>query len=251
MTEQEAIKKVCDVAYSQVGYREGENNYNKYAKELDPLGITYGPKQNQPWCGEFKLWCFYKAFGVNAALELLCSPKPTGIPLCADGAKYFKNAGRWSSKPQRGACVFFYYDGGINHTGIVVEATSLTFTTVEGNSSDMVSRRVRTVGDPSVAGFGIPKWSVVADSVPPEVPVEIPVASTTNDIPAIKRGSVGEVVRAAQILLIGRGFTCGSYGADADFGPATEMAVRNFQLAHSLGQDGVVGPQTWAALLGL
>lgn len=257
MTESEAIKAVCDVAYSQVGYREGENNWNKYAKELDPLNITYGPKQNQPWCGEFKFWCYCKAFGVDKALKMLCSPKPTGIPLCRTGAKYFKDAGRWSSKPQRGACVFFYYDGDINHTGIVVEATSLSFTTVEGNCSDMVCRRVYTVGDPHVAGFGIPDWSVVTGNEPvptpdPEPdPAPIPVVNTTNDIPMLQKGSVGEVVRAAQFLLIGRGFTCGGCGADADFGLATEAAVKNFQRTHSLDQDGVVGPMTWAMLLGL
>ena len=38
------------------------------------------------------------------------------------------------------------------------------------------------------------------------------------------------------------------YGADGDFGSATEKAVKQFQRDWNLQQDGVVGPKTWAML---
>jgi peptidoglycan hydrolase-like protein with peptidoglycan-binding domain len=36
---------------------------------------------------------------------------------------------------------------------------------------------------------------------------------------------------------------------DGIFGPKTEAAVRAFQQNENLGVDGIVGRQTWAALL--
>lgn len=70
-------------------------------------------------------------------------------------------------------------------------------------------------------------------------------------LPLLKRGAKGEPVRALQMLLIGRDFTCGGYGVDGDFGPATERSVRNYQSWVGLEVDGEVGGETWAALLGL
>lgn len=258
MTEKQAINKVVETANSQVGYREGANNYNKYAAELDPMGLTYGNKQNCAWCGEFILWLFVKCFGAEAALKMLCSPKPTSIPLCSAAAKYFKDAGRWTSKPSVGNIVFFVYDGGINHMGTVTGVSSLSITTVEGNSSDMVSRRTYAIGNASIAGYGIPKWSVVSENATVDHQTEIPVedgkninVSATEKLPVLQKGDTGETVRAAQILLIGRGYTCGSYGADGDFGNATYAATLNYQRTHNLDADGIIGAHTWAALLGL
>jgi peptidoglycan hydrolase-like protein with peptidoglycan-binding domain len=36
--------------------------------------------------------------------------------------------------------------------------------------------------------------------------------------------------------------------ADGKFGPGTRKAVEAFQKAHGLKKDGIVGPNTWAAL---
>ena len=256
MTEQQAINKVVEKANSQVGYREGENNYNKYAAALDPLKITYGNKQNQPWCGEFVLWVFVECFGVDDGLKVQCSSKPTSIPLCSAGANYFKSAGRWTSKPAVGDVVFFIYDGGINHTGIVTGVSSLSITTVEGNSSDMVARRTYAIGDSKIAGYGIPKWDVVAKTEESKPTTEIPVeedkqTAKVSGLPVLRRGDKGEVVRAAQALLNVRGASCGKYGADGDFGLATEAAVLAFQRRNKLDADGIIGQNTWTALLGL
>lgn len=85
-----------------------------------------------------------------------------------------------------------------------------------------------------------------AEQVPEKV--EAPVKC---DLPELYRGSQGKSVRALQILLIGNGCSCGSYGADGDFGSATKAAVVRYQIQNGLEDDGVVGPKTWAKLLGL
>lgn len=77
-------------------------------------------------------------------------------------------------------------------------------------------------------------------------------ANTTNvKLPVLKKGAKGATVKAMQILLIGYGFTMGSYGADGSFGPATDKALRKYQEANKLAVDGSCGPATWAKLLGV
>jgi GH24 family phage-related lysozyme (muramidase) len=65
--------------------------------------------------------------------------------------------------------------------------------------------------------------------------------------PVLRLRSRGEPVKRLQAALAGKGFSPGP--ADGDFGPKTERAVREFQRAKGLAVDGIVGPQTWAALL--
>lgn len=66
-------------------------------------------------------------------------------------------------------------------------------------------------------------------------------------VAVVKYGSGGSTVKAAQTLLNAAGANIGTDGA---FGPRTKAAVLAFQKARGLTQDGVVGPQTWAALFG-
>lgn len=64
--------------------------------------------------------------------------------------------------------------------------------------------------------------------------------------PIVKRGNTGQNVRTVQYLLSERGH---HVDVDGAFGPMTEDAVRAFQSGAGLGADGVVGPQTWPALV--
>ena len=77
------------------------------------------------------------------------------------------------------------------------------------------------------------------------------VEMTEGLFPLLKRGSKGAAVKSLQILLEGHGFFCGTWGADGDFGSATEMALKSFQKAKGLTQNGQAGEEIWMRLLGI
>lgn len=66
----------------------------------------------------------------------------------------------------------------------------------------------------------------------------------------LKRGMKGADVKTLQAALIAYGFSCGSAGADGDFGGGTEAALKKFQTKYGLGADGIAGKGTWGKLLG-
>lgn len=77
----------------------------------------------------------------------------------------------------------------------------------------------------------------------PTVPASVPAAAPASGMPTLRlvspRMTGPSVVWLQQKLGI---------GADGTFGTGTDAAVRNYQRAHGLTADGVVGPATWASL---
>jgi peptidoglycan hydrolase-like protein with peptidoglycan-binding domain len=93
-------------------------------------------------------------------------------------------------------------------------------------------------GDPKGRFDRIDAWAVeLHDDV-----TEPPVPPTR---PTIKRGDQGEEVAVLQRLLLADQYMI---VVDGDFGPATEKAVRHFQISHGAKGDGIVGPYTWELL---
>jgi N-acetylmuramoyl-L-alanine amidase len=62
----------------------------------------------------------------------------------------------------------------------------------------------------------------------------------------LKPGDTGPQVKRLQKALVFLKYSPGK--PDGDYGPGTKQAVTNFQTAQGLTADGVVGPQTLAAL---
>ena len=140
MTENDARQKLIHWAEAQIGTREGANNWNRYAAGMKKL---YGwDVQNQPWCDVFVDAGFVECFGLELGMAMTCQFPGCAGAACRYSAQYYKDAGRWFSAPQPGDQIFLYVDGGINHTGIVTGVEGGCVTTMEGNSSDMVARRV-------------------------------------------------------------------------------------------------------------
>ena len=65
----------------------------------------------------------------------------------------------------------------------------------------------------------------------------------------LRHGSAGEDVKQLQQYLIQLGYDLGKWGADGEFGDATELAVKDFQKKNGLEADGQYGKKTHAALI--
>lgn len=65
----------------------------------------------------------------------------------------------------------------------------------------------------------------------------------------LKNGMEGEDVKALQEALIKLGYDLGKWGADGEFGDATELAVVAFQRDHDLEKDGEYGEKSHAAMV--
>ena len=166
LTLQQAKEKLLSVARAELGYHEGYNNYIKYAEGSWDNQFYGWELQNQPWCDVFVDYCFTHAFSMQEGAAMTYQTVGRGSALCKTSAAYYKNNGAYFNYPEVGDQIFFYYSGDINHTGIVESVqgsgTSWTsVTTIEGNSSDKVSRNTYYKGNSILAGFGRPKWSVV------------------------------------------------------------------------------------------
>lgn len=280
MTTTEAVRKVLAVAGSEIGYREGANNWNKYAAELAvyPNLFWGGSKQNQPWCGVFVVWVFYRSFRLELAVSMLCADTmPNGMAGCSFAAGYYRSAGRWTSNPEPGDQIFFGAAGSESHTGIVESVSGGHVTTIEGNTSDGVYRQQYRLGDCSIAGYGRPRWEQAVtkeeteeptdedvgdtaaepgDEEKPEPAAERPAAEETVSFPfrTIRSGDTGETVRLAQALLILRGHYCGGRLRsreipDGEFGGSTEQAVKLFQMKRGLPKTGIIDKETMEELL--
>ena len=131
--------------------------------------------------------------------------------------------------------MFFQTGGQIGHTGIVVEVTSSSIVTVEGNSSDQVRKNTYFRSNGYIAGYGHPLYSDTAVFAETPAPAAVPAPETEPatvtciiSLPLLKNGATGVVVMNAQTLLISKGYPCGGRvtagreTADGDFGPATE-----------------------------
>lgn len=260
---------VVNIALAEVGYREkasnaslddktanaGSANWTKYARDLAAAGYYNGNKNGYAWCDVFVDWCFFKAYGAVEGQRIQCQTGQLGAG-CIYSAQYFQQQGRYDKNPKVGDQVFFQTGGQIGHTGVVVEVTASTIVTVEGNSSDQVKKNTYNRSNSYIAGYGHPLYSESTEAVPVTGIVEDPVASTCNvAITVLKNGSTGAAARNAQTLLISKGYYCGGKlvsgreTADGDFGSITEKAVKSFQNTKGLASDGIIGSETWKALL--
>ena len=257
MTETEAIHALVQRAYGEVGYHEGANNFTKYAQDARITKLYGWNVQNHPWCETFVAWLFIDTFGYEDGTQMTYG----GSASCATHAQLYKNNNAWFTTPQKGDQIYFIVNGSINHTGIVADVSGATVTTIEGNYSDRVATNTYYVNDPTIAGYGRPKWSVVANE--PE-----PVEDDSDMIHPQHRRSYYHLeygdgfkkplpqVKAWQELLVcwGYGKELGKAGVDGEFGEATQNATTLWQTkVRGIGGDvevnGIVDEDDWQEII--
>lgn len=90
-------------------------------------------------------------------------------------------------------------------------------------------------------------------TLPKQVTVTVQTSTQAATTPAtqgpaqtLSPGDTGPQVKLLQQALNKLGFSAGS--PDGDYGQTTQIAVERFQVSKGLAEDGIVGPQTLAAL---
>lgn len=247
--------KVIAQARSWLGCKESDGSHKKIIDTYNghkPLARGYAVKYTDAWCATFV-----------SAVSIACGytdiiPTECG---CGEMLNLFKKLGCWQESdayaPNPGDIIFYDWEdtgkgdntGHPDHVGIVEAINGRTITVIEGNYSNSVKRRYISFDAKLIRGYGVPKYEKESGEVKAEVKTEVKMVSVK--IPQLSKGCKGDSVKALQILLIGLGYSCGSAGADGDFGTATYAAVIAFQKTNGLTVDGIVGPATWAKLLGV
>lgn len=131
-------------------------------------------------------------------------------------------------------------------------ATGTTYTVVSGDSLWKIAKKYGTTVSALAALNGITNTALIHVGQVLNITADTTATtatSSTSDLPELSYGDTGDYVTKMQKALIAKGYTLPKYGADGDFGSETLAAVKKFQTAKGLTVDGVVGTNTWAALL--
>jgi len=114
---QTAVERLLAAARAETGYlgkatnsqldsktaNPGSNNYTKYARDLDALGVYNGRKNGYAWCDMFVDWCFIQTFGLAQGMAMTFQPMGGYGAGCTNSAAYYRQKGRfYKDKPQPG-----------------------------------------------------------------------------------------------------------------------------------------------------
>ena len=223
----------------------GSNNYTRFNR--DYVAAMKSGSINMQWCAAFVSCVFMYVFGFQAAKKILCGNLHCYTPT---GANYFKKKGRYikrgQAKPKPGYVIYFYSTskGRIGHVGIVYKVDGSKVYTIEGNTSGSSSlvtnggavwKKSYSLSSTYIDGYGAPLYEDVSDE-------DIKPFALGDRL--LRKGDSGPDVGELQTILLNLDYDLGKWGADGDFGSATESAVKAFQKKYSLEVDGIVGPAT-------
>lgn len=154
---------VVATAKKQVGYKEGKNNWTKYARDLDSVKYyTPQKKQNVAWCATFKNWLIWIASGKNKNFAQSIQGQPHKNNLSAGvkyDANYFRKIKRFYKTPKVADVIYFGKKGAETHEGIISYKKGSIIKTIEGNSGNAVKQHTYAVSNKKIVGYGRPKYT--------------------------------------------------------------------------------------------
>ena len=289
MTENELRARVCALADRWVGKKESNGTHREIIdiyNRIVPLPRGYRMTYNDPWCAAtvsaigyacgLSQWIFPEC-GCNPMIELYRKAgrwmeDDAYLPAPGDVIFYdWQDSGVGENL------------GASDHVGIVIGVSGSVINIIEGNCGNAVQYTAREVNGRYIRGYGLPDYAAAAAELSEDEPVEAPgvviipedgedtnVPTTPEEtvtMPALRPGwcyvalpilqigdggedsNLEEAVRAAQLLLKGRGFSVGWMGADGDFGPKTEAALGKFKISRDLPRTPEIDAETWRKLI--
>jgi peptidoglycan hydrolase-like protein with peptidoglycan-binding domain len=257
---------------SDKSHREIIDAYNAHK----PLARGYKVSYTDAWCATFVSAVAIKC-GATDIIPTECG--------CGPQIELFKKLGEWveddSYTPSPGDIIFYDWDdsgagdnsGVSDHVGIVEAVKGTDITVIEGNYSDSVKRRYLSVNGRYIRGYGVPKYVDQSADAPKDNPPaekafsvrEWQVAALYDGYRFPAHGTDGEwgaeceaVARKAvvkqRVIYTNRNLTelvqrAVGVKVDGKCGKDTKAAIIAYQRSKGLVADGVVGVNTWKALL--
>ena len=175
------VNELLNQARAWIGKKESNGSHKEIIDVYNghkPLARGYKVKYTDSWCATF----------ISAlAIKCNCTDIIPTEASCGKMIELFKNIGCWQEDgnvtPDPGDIIFYDWDkkdGWPEHVGIVESVSGNQITAIEGNKSDAVARRTIAVGNTSIRGYGVPKYSEVNYKVRVNTPSGVNCRNTPN-----------------------------------------------------------------------
>lgn len=228
--------------------RLGKNQYNNDWNHIDhQAGLnfwigkladgTVAAVQTMPWD--------YRPWGCGSGSKGSCNNTHIQFEICEDGLNdksYWEAVYKEACEMTAYLCKMF----GINPKGTTV-CNGVTVPTIIDHTGSHSYGLGSNHGD---VQHWSRKYGVTMDTVRNDVAALLggDDSTVTPTESGLQKGDSGEAVKTMQTMLIACGYSCGSTGADGDFGNNTLAGLKAFQAAAGLAVDGIYGVETKAAL---
>lgn len=215
MTETELRQKVVDTASAWLGTREYSA---KHQEMLDiynaqrPLPRGTRMLSSWPWCAAFV-----------STVSLQCDLRdimPTECG-CPGMVRLYQALGRWVEDdayiPSPADVVFYDWQDSVtnyattdnlgqsDHVGIVLDCDGQNMTIIEGNNANAVNKRVLSVNDRFIRGFGVPDYASKADGAEPQPePAPAPTPQPKPEKPAEETTVDPFITKTAREVIAGK-----------------------------------------------